>query len=111
MRAALQFVCAALTMAAIAIDVPLSARQLPPFGGAADFRADLIARREKTMAALGAESMFVAWSAPSRLYSNDVNYEYRQDSHLLYLTGIEQEDTILVLVPAARTQRAVLFTK
>jgi Xaa-Pro aminopeptidase len=100
-----------VAVAATALGPPLSARQLPPFGGADDFRADLNARREKTMAALGAESILVAWSAPARLYSNDVNYEYRQDSNLLYLTGIEQEDTVLVLVPAARSKRAVVFTK
>src|SRR6188508_245719 len=88
-----------------------SARQLPPYGGAAEFRADLAARRAKTMASLGAEAIFVAWSAPERVYSTDVNYEYRQDSNLLYLTGIDQEETILVLMPGNETRKEMLFVR
>ena len=45
----------------------------------------------------------IFWSAPVRVYSLDVDYEYRQDSNLLYLTGIDQEDTILVLMPGNET--------
>lgn len=86
------------------------ATQLPPYGGAAEFRADLAARRAKTMEALGPETILVAWSAPSRVYSTDVNYEYRQDSNLLYLTGIDQEETILVLVPGAKSKKEIIFS-
>ena len=46
-----------------------------------------------------------------RVYSTDVNYEYRQDSNLLYLTGIDQEETILVLMPGNATRREVLFVR
>ena len=38
-----------------------------------------------------------------------MDYEYRQDSNLLYLTGITQPDTILVLMPGNKTQREILF--
>jgi Xaa-Pro aminopeptidase len=51
------------------------------------------------------------WSAPQRLYSDDVHYEYRQESNLLYLTGIDQPATILVLVPAAKSQKEHLFVR
>ena len=51
------------------------------------------------MEKLGPDSVAVFWSAPPRVYSNDVDYEYRQDSNLLYLTDIDQEDTTLVLMP------------
>jgi Xaa-Pro aminopeptidase len=90
--------------------VPL-AGQLLPWGGANAYRADLSARRAATMAALGNETMLVAWSAPARVYSADVNYEYRQDSNLLYLTGIEQEDTVLLLIPGSRGRREILFAR
>ena len=101
---------AALIVSAVVAAGP-AARQLPPFGGAAEYRADLVARRARALQTLGADALLVVWSAPTRVYSNDVNYEYRQDSNLLYLTGIDQEDTILVLVPGAKTQREVLFTR
>ena len=85
--------------------------QLPPFGGADAFKADLEARRAKIMATLGPETVLVMWSAPERVYANDVNYEYHQDPNLYYLTGIEQQETILVLVPGAKSQRAWLFVR
>jgi Xaa-Pro aminopeptidase len=85
--------------------------EIPPYGGAAAYRADLAARRAKAMEALGPESILVAWSAPARVYSTDVNYEYRQESNLLYLSGLTQEETILVLVPGAKTKREILFTR
>jgi Xaa-Pro aminopeptidase len=85
--------------------------QIPPYGGAARYVADLAARRAKTIAALGPESILIAWSAPARVYSTDVDYEYRQESNLLYLTGIDQEETILVLVPGAKTRKEILFTR
>src|SRR5205814_8967759 len=56
---------------------------------------DLKARRSHTMERLGPDALAIFWSAPARVYSTDVNYEYRQESNLLYLTGIDQEDTLL----------------
>ena len=47
--------------------------------------------------------MAIVWSAPEQVYSADVNYEYRQDSNLLYLTGINQPGTTLVLMPGNKT--------
>jgi Xaa-Pro aminopeptidase len=85
--------------------------QIPPFGGGDAFRTDLAARRAKTMAALGAETILVMWSAPTRVFSNDVDYEYHQDPNLFYLTGMTQEETTLVVVPGAKTKRAWLFVR
>src|SRR5262245_31310735 len=63
------------------------------------------------MERLGAEKMLVMWSAPTRRYSRDVDYEYRQDSNFYYLTGIVQEGTILVLMPGNTAHRQLLFVK
>ena len=87
------------------------AGQVVPYGGREAYLRDLDERRRSTMAALGRDAILVAWSAPERLYSGDVHYEYRQDSNLLYLTGINQPETILVLVTGAKTQRAHLFVR
>ena len=70
---------------------------------------DLKARRARMMERLTPQTLAVVWSAPQRVYSTDVAYEYRQDSNLLYLTSIEQPETILVLMPGNKTQREVLF--
>ena len=56
-------------------------------------------------------TIFVLSSAPSRVYSLDVDYEYRPDSDLFYLTGVDQEDTTLVLMPGNKTKREILFVR
>lgn len=78
---------------------------------AGELQEDLKARRARAMERLGPDALAIFWSAPPRVYSNDVNYEYRQDSNLLYLTGIDQEDTILVLMPGNETRKEILFVR
>src|SRR5581483_2742482 len=61
------------------------------FAGAAagsELSDDLQARRARVMERLGPDAMLLVWSAPVQRYSADVNYEYRQDSNLYYLTGL-----------------------
>jgi len=78
---------------------------------ASPFSDDLAARRARVMERLGPDTMLVLMSAPARAYSGDVDYEYRQDSNLYYLTGITQEQTTLVLMPGNASKREVLFVK
>ena len=78
---------------------------------AGEYQDDLKTRRSRVMQKLEAGTVMIAWSAPSKVYSTDVNYEYRQDSNLLYLAGLDQEETILVLMPGATTKKEVLFVR
>ncbi|MFH1574773.1 MAG: aminopeptidase P family protein [Acidobacteriota bacterium] len=78
---------------------------------AGEFQDDLKARRARALERLGPDSMLVLYSAAARTYSRDIEYEYRQDSNLYYLTGIEQEETILVLMPGNAKSREILFVK
>jgi Xaa-Pro aminopeptidase len=76
-----------------------------------ELRDDLVARRGRVLEKLDAGTMLVLFSAPEKVYSNDVEYEYRQDSTLYYLTGIDQQDSVLILMPGAKTKRAALFIR
>jgi Xaa-Pro aminopeptidase len=80
-------------------------------GFADDQLQDLKDRRARAMEKLGPESMIVLFSAPPRVYSADIEYEYRQDSDLYYFTGITQPDTTLVLMPGNQTNKEVLFVR
>ena len=80
-----------------------------PDADVAAFREELKGRRARLMEKLGSGSIAILWSAPARVYSRDVDYEYRQDSDLLYLTGIEQPDTTLVLIANGGKRSEVLF--
>ena len=78
---------------------------------ASELSDDLKARRTRVMEKLGPDSMLILWSAPAQKYSLDIDYEYRQDSNLYYLTGLTQENTILVLLPGNKIRRELLFVK
>ena len=78
---------------------------------ASELSDDLAARRARVMERLGPEAMLILRSAPVRNYSLDVDYEYRQDSNLYYLTGLTQADTVLVLMPGNVSRREILFVK
>jgi Xaa-Pro aminopeptidase len=45
------------------------------------------------------------------VYSTDTDYEYRQESNFLYLTGFDEEPATLVLVPGASGPRSFLFIR
>ena len=61
---------------------------VPAAALAGELQDDLKARRARVMEAIGPESVLVHWSAPTRVFSRDVDYEYRQDSDMLYLSLI-----------------------
>jgi len=82
-----------------------------PVFGAEQFQDDLKERRARVMERLGPNSILIMFSADEKVYSNDVNYEFRQDSNLYYLTGIDQPDTILVLMPGNQERKEILFVK
>jgi Xaa-Pro aminopeptidase len=89
--------------------VPLALALVPATALAGELQDDLRARRARVMDAIGPESVLVHWSAPFRVFSRDVDYEYRQDSDMLYLTGIGQDGTTLVLMPGNKTKKSILF--
>ncbi len=76
-----------------------------------EFSDDLAARRSRVMDEMGPDTLLVLRSAPIRIYSLDVDYEYRQDSNLYYLTGLTQGDPPLVLMPGNASRREILFVK
>jgi Xaa-Pro aminopeptidase len=91
-----------LAFVVIALAVPAVAQQ---------FQDDLKARRARVMERLGPDSILILFSASEKVYSQDVNYEFRQDSNLYYLTGVDQPDTILVLMPGNQERKEILFVK
>ena len=48
-------------------------------------------------------------SAPMKTRNGDVDYLYRQDSNFYYLTGFDEADSFLVLIPGRREGQVILF--
>lgn len=66
-------------------------------------------RRQKVLAKLGSNAMIVA-AHPETIRNDDVGFPYRQDSNLYYLTGFEEPESILMLLPGKNPQE-VMFVR
>lgn len=108
----------AVAFCALSWGVPLSGRAEPalwqvappaPQIPEAERRAELSARRREVMRRIGDGSMLLLFGAEPRIYSGDVDYPYRQENNLYYLTGIRQEGATLMLIPGAKRTREILF--
>ncbi len=71
--------------------------------------AELVARRARVADKAGKQSLVVLFSGEPRVYTNDVDYEFRQENNLYYLTGLKQQGATLVLIPGHATTREILF--
>lgn len=68
--------------------------------------------RERFLAKLPGDAVAVLRSAPMRMFSNDTEYPYRQESDFYYLTGYDEPDAVAVLRPRAPDgKRYLLFVR
>jgi len=72
-----------------------------------------VRNREKLLLSLKKKSIAIIPSNDEMHRSGDQNYKFRQSSNLFYLTGINQEKTILVLMPSHPDEKLkeVLFIR
>lgn len=71
--------------------------------------AELAGRRERVASKIGANGVMVLYSGEPRVYTNDVEYEFRAENNLYYLTNLNQKRARLVLMPGNAKFPAVLF--
>ena len=91
--------------------VPSNIRITPPAPTFNDKErvAELMQRRERVAKSVGPQSLLILFSTEPRVYTNDVDYPYRQENNLYYLTNLKQKGTTLVLLPGNTKVREILF--
>jgi len=91
--------------------VPSNIRLTPPAPVFSDKErvAELTQRRERVAEKIGSQSFLVLFSTEPRVYANDVDYPYRQENNLYYLTNLKQKGATLVLLPGNTKIREILF--
>lgn len=67
------------------------------------------ARRAALAKAIGSDAALIAFSAEPARRTGDVDWPFRQDDDLLYLTGMNVPDTTLVLLPGERAHQELIF--
>jgi Xaa-Pro aminopeptidase len=68
-------------------------------------------RRRRFMDRMESGSAALFPAAPVAIRSNDVEYAYRQDSDLLYLTGFTEPEAVCLLLPGHAAAEYVLFVQ
>lgn len=81
---------------------PASADPIPKTPPAPKFtdaerHAELARRRAAVAAKMADNSVMILFSAEPKLYTNDVDYVYRQENNLYYLTALKQDNATLVI--------------
>jgi Xaa-Pro aminopeptidase len=71
--------------------------------------AELAGRRARVAQAIGSKAILLLFSTEPRVYTNDVDYEYRQENNLYYLTNLKQKGATLVLIPSNNVLPEILF--
>lgn len=61
--------------------------------------AEFQARRARLKKEMGPGSMAVLFTNPVQTRNNDVDFQFRADSNFLYMTGFDEPDAALLLVP------------
>ncbi len=72
-------------------------------------RVELAERRASVARAIGAKALLMMLSAEPRVYAGDVDYDYRQENNLYYLTNLNQPRATLVLAPGNSQYSEILF--
>jgi Xaa-Pro aminopeptidase len=68
-------------------------------------------RREELMAKMDASSIAIIPSAQMIIRNNDAEYPFRQSSDFYYLTGFNEPDAVLLLLPGRPQGETVLFCR
>ena len=99
------------TRATSELSVPANIRLTPPAPIFSDNErvAELRQRRERVAQSVGPQSLLILFSTEPRVYANSVDYPYRQENNLYYLTNLKQKGARLVLIPGGTKTREILF--
>jgi len=68
-------------------------------------------RRTTLMGLMGVNSIAILPAAREKIRSRDTEYHFRQDSDFYYLTGFDEPDAVLVLLPERPHGEYVLFCR
>ncbi len=72
-------------------------------------RTELARRRAAVAEKMADKSVLILFSAEPKLYTNDVDYVFRQENNLYYLTNLKQKDATLVLFKDGSNVSEMIF--
>ena len=68
-------------------------------------------RRSQLMKMMGKNTIAILPSAAEIIRNRDAHFPFRQDSDFLYLTGFNEPDAVMVLMPGRKHGEYILFCR
>lgn len=68
-------------------------------------------RRKQLMRMMGEDSIAIVPAAPVLIRNRDVEHGFRQDSDFYYLSGFEEPEAVIVLIPGRKSSQYVMFCR
>jgi len=106
------FVLSGLAVVVFSNDVGAPAIRVtpkPPQFTDAERQAELAKRRAAVAAKMTPNSVLIMWAAEPRNYAGDVDFYYRQENNLYYLTALKQAGSALVMIKDGNSTKEFLF--
>ena len=74
-------------------------------------QAEYRRRRKHLLQMAGEDAIVMLCAANDRIRNNDTYYPYRQDSDFYYLSGFNEADAVMLLIPDAAGDRSIMFCR
>ncbi len=75
------------------------------------FSAELKRRRRAVMRVMGDNAIALLPAAREAIRSRDTEYAYRQDSNFYYLSGFNEPEALMVLIPGRKAGQFIMFCR
>jgi Xaa-Pro aminopeptidase len=72
---------------------------------------EYVRRRRNLMRSAGEQTLILLASASEQIRNGDSHYPFRQDSDFLYLTGLNEPEAVLALLPGRGAGEQILFCR
>jgi Aminopeptidase P, N-terminal domain. len=72
-------------------------------------RKDLLTRRKAVLREVENNSIILIYGSKNIIKTNDIEYDFRQDSDFLYLIGIKESNLVSLILKKDNKSKVILF--
>ena len=72
-------------------------------------RKDLLTRRKAVLKEVENNSIILIYGSKNIIKTNDIEYDFRQDSDFLYLIGIKESNLVSLILKKDNKSKVILF--
>jgi len=74
-------------------------------------KSEFLRRRKRLMAVMEPNSIAIIYAANEKCRSRDTYYPYRQNSNVHYLSGFDEPEVVLAIIPGRKQGDFIIFCR